>query len=223
MADQQLAQGVPSIAQLANFQVTLPGYEAITQSLYDTLAYAAAGQTQLGFFATPNGQGGKTLTDTNMQLAGQLPANNQFLIQSVELKFLPSRPTVVGAMPASFGAQAIAVLVNDAYLFGSGGNLTLTVGNKTYLQEAPLGRFPAKTTFDLSAAAADVTTAGASLQTRIAYGQAGGRPYLLKAPLLLEPSQSFGLTLNWPEGVVAIVNPARVVAILDGIFYRKSQ
>jgi len=214
---------VPNIAQLATFQVTLPGYEAITQSLYDRLTYAAAGQTQLGFFATPNGQGGKTLSDTNMQLAGQLAANNQFLIQSVELRFVPTTPTVAAAMPAAFGAGAVAVQVNDSYIFYRAGNLVLNIGNKVYLQEAPLGKFPSKAYFTVNAAVADATTAAANLQSRIAYGHSDGRPYLLKAPLLLEQNQSFGVTLNWPEGVQAISNPAQVQCVLDGIFYRKSQ
>lgn len=214
---------IPNRQELAKYSVNRQGYEAITQSLYDTQAYAAAGQTNLQFFQVPQGQSSKTLSDTNMQLAGQLPAGQEFLIQSIELLFLPTRPTVAAQMPAAFGAQAIAQIVNDAYLFAAGGNLQLNVLSKTYLQEAPLGRFPSKTNFEVSAALADVTTAGANLQSRIAFGKSCGRPYILKAPILLISTQNFSVTLNWPEGVVAITNPARVVCVLDGIMYRKSQ
>ncbi len=215
--------GVPTIAQLGQYDLTIPNWEAITQSLYDRVAYIAAGQAQLAFFNTPNGSGGKTLSDTNLQLAGQLPANNQQLIQSIELRFCYTTPTVAAGMPAAFGAQAVAVQVNDTYIFYRSGNLQLVIGNKNYLQEAPMGKFPPKTNFRVDAAVTDATTAGAAFQTRIAAPYIEGRPYLLKAALRLEPTQGFGVTLNWPEGVQAISNPATVQCTLDGIFYRKSQ
>lgn len=217
-------EAVPTRAQLSKYSVNRPGWEAIRQSLYDTQVYAAAGQTQLTYFSLPVGQGGKTLSDTNMTLAGQLPKNQEFLIQSIELLFEPTTPTVAAQMPAAFGAQAIAQIVNDSYIVGRGGNLNLTIGSKPYLQEAPLGRFPAKAHFCVDGALADVTTAGASLQSRIAFGYWAGRPYMLDpAPLLLPENQNFSITLAWPEGVQAITNPGRLQVILDGILYRRSQ
>lgn len=213
---------VPDRAQLAKYVVNREGWEAIKQSLYDFQSYAAAGTTQLTFFALPVGQGGKTKSDTNMSLAGQLPTNQEFLVQSIEVVFFPTTPTVAADMPAAFGAQAVAAQVNDAYIFRRSGNLQLTIGSKPYLEEAPLMRFPSKTNFELDAALADVSTAGADLQSRIAYANSRGRPYML-APLVLTSNQNFTVTLNWPEGVQAITNPARVGVILDGILYRRSQ
>lgn len=215
---------VPTRAQLSKYSVNRPGWEAIKQSLYDYQAYAAAGQTNLTFFALPVGQSSKTLSDTNMTLAGQLPKNQEFLIQSIEVFFSPTTPTVAAQMPAAFGAQAIAQIINDSYIVGRAGNLTLTIGSKPYLQEAPLGRFPQKAAFTVDGALADVTTAGASLQSRLAFGQWRGRPYLLDpAPLLLPENQNFSVSLAWPEGVQAITNPGRIGVILDGILYRRSQ
>jgi len=223
MAGNQV-ESVPTRAQLSKYSVNRPGWEAIRQSLYDTQAYAAAGQTQLSYFSLPVGQGGKTLSDTNMSLAGQLPKNQEFLVQSIEVVFYPTTPTVAAQMPGAFGAQAAASLVNDAYIFGRSGSLNLTIGSKPYLQEAPLGRFPAKAHFCLDAALADATTAGADMQSRVAFGYSAGRPYMLDpAPLLLPENQNFSITLSWPEGVQAITNPARVQVILDGILYRRSQ
>lgn len=217
-------QAVPTRAQLSKYSVNRPGWEAIKQSLYDYQAYAAAGQTNLTFFALPVGQSSKTLSDTNMTLAGQLPKNQEFLIQSIEVFFSPTTPTVAAQMPAAFGAQAIAQIINDSYIVGRAGNLTLTIGSKPYLQEAPLGRFPQKAAFTVDGALADVTTAGASLQSRLAFGQWRGRPYLLDpAPLLLPENQNFSVSLAWPEGVQAITNPGRIGVILDGILYRRSQ
>lgn len=215
--------GVPTRAELSRYSVNRPGWEAIKQSLYDYQAYAAAGQSILTFFSTPVG-GSKTLSDTNMTLAAQLPKNQEFLITSVEVFFSPTTPTVAAQMPAFFGAQAAALLVNDAYIVGRAGNLNLTIGSKPYLQEAPLGRFPQKAYFDVHGALSDATSAAATSQNRLAYGHWQGRPYLLDpAPLLLPENQNFSVSLAWPEGVQAISNPGRIGVILDGILYRRSQ
>lgn len=214
---------VPNRAQLSKYTVNRPGWEAIRQSLYDYQVYAATGHSQLSFFTSPLG-GTRTLTDTNMTLAGQLPKNQEFLVQSVEVFFSPTTPTVAAQMPAAFGAQAISQIVNDCYIVGRGGNLVFTIGSKPYLQEAPLGRFPQKASFTVEGAAADVSTAGASFQSRIMFGKWGGRPYLLDpAALLLPENQNFSVALSWPEGVQAIANPGRIGVILDGILYRRSQ
>lgn len=220
----------PTITNLANFQVNQNVWESIRQSLYDSAAYAAAGTSQLSFFQNPVGQGtgfgggAKTLSDTNMTLAGNLPANQMFLIEEIEVAFEPTTPTVTAQMPAVFGAQVVAAIVNDAYIFYRAGNLTLTVGSKPYLQEAPLMKFPAYSRFDLSAALSDATTANANSQSRIAFGTAVGTPYVLTPNnILLVQNQNFSVTLNWPEGVQAITNPARVIVSLNGFLYRKAQ
>lgn len=206
--------------------VNRPGWETIRQTLYDFQAYAAAGHSQLNFFAVQAGQSGKTLSDTNMTLAGQLPANQEFLIQSIEIHFFPTVPAVAAQNPAAFGAQVAAQLVNDVYIVGRTGNLNLTVGSKPYLQEAPLGRFPPKTHLEVRAALADVSTAGVNFQSRIANPYWTGRPYLLSpADILLIQNQNFVISLNWPEGVQALPsgNPARIGVVLDGYLYRRPQ
>jgi len=214
----------PTRRALSRYSVNRPGWEVIKQSLYDSAAYPAAGATQLTFFSVPVGQSSKSLSDTNMSLAGQLPKNQEFLVQSVEILFHPSTPTVAAQMPAVYGAGVVAALVNDAYIFGRSGNLTLTIGSKPYLQEAPLGRLPGKVGFDIDASASDASTAAASQQSRVAFGKWVGRPMLLDpAPLLLPENQNFTVSLTWPEGLQAITNPARVVVILDGLLYRRSQ
>jgi hypothetical protein len=216
-------RNIPSRTNLAKYNVNRPGWEAVRQSLYDFTSYAAAGQTTLNFFATPNGQGGKTLSDTNMTLAGQLPAAQEFLVNSIEVLFFPTVPVVAADNPAAFGVAAIANAVNDVYKVMRTGNLVLTIGSKPYLTEAPLGRFPAKTHFQVDGAVSQGGVVADTAQ-RVVYSYAAGRPYLLSpADLRLTSSQNFSITLNWPEGLQTITNPGRIGVILDGILYRRSQ
>ena len=220
--------GFPSFQQAQNaYAVTTGGWEAIRQSIYDSQQYVAAGATNLSFFNIPLGQGtswtgtgSKNYEDTNMQLAGQLPQNNAMLVQSIEIEFWPTTPTVAAAMPAAVGASAVAVLVNDAYIFRRAGSLIFSVGNKNYLQEAPLAKFPGKTVFHLDAALSDYDEASA-IQSRIAFADVIGRPYGVQG-LFLQPTQAFNVLLQWGTAQ-AITNPARVFIRLDGIFYRQSQ
>lgn len=215
---------VPNRAQLSQYVVNRAGWEAIKQSLYDFQTYPAAGANVLNFFSIPNGQGGKTFSDTNMTLAGQLPTNQEFLVTGVQVYFFPTTPSVAAQLPAAFGAQAAASLVNDQYIFRRSGNLDFVIGSKSYLQEAPLMRFPPRNTFHVEAALADATTAAVDTQSRIAYADAVGVPYLLTpASLLLTSNQNFNVSLRWPEGLQAIANDARVGVVLDGILYRRSQ
>jgi hypothetical protein len=217
-------QRVPTRAELARYSVNRPGWEAIRQSLFDFQAYAAAGHTQLTFFALPIGQGGKTASDTNLTLAGQLPANQEFLVQSLEVVFFPTVPPVAAANPAAYGAGAVAAAMNDVYTVGRTGNLRFVVGSKPYLEEAPLGRFPPKTHYSFDGALSDASTAAANQQSRLAAARWVGRPYLLSpADMLLVQNQNFSVTLNWPEGAQAIANPGRIGVVLDGILYRRSQ
>lgn len=76
----------------AKFAVNRPGQiEAIRQPLYDLQAYPAAGATSLTFFAVPNGQSSKTLSDTNMETAGSLPNPKRFLVLGISLQFFPEQ------------------------------------------------------------------------------------------------------------------------------------
>lgn len=223
---------LPSLDQLQKYVVNREGWEVVRQGLFDSAVYAAAGQTQLNFFANPIGQGtgifggAKTASDTNMNLAGQLPAMQGFLVEAVEILFLPTTPSVAAQMPAAFGAQAIAQIVNDAYVFRRSGNLNFLIGSKPYLQDGPMMKFPASSDFQINAALADVTSAAANLQSRIAYGKAVGRTYSLGgASIFLTANQNFNVSLNWPEGVQALPsgNPGAVRVTLQGLLYRRSQ
>ncbi|MGH8744731.1 MAG: hypothetical protein ACREUY_10685, partial [Burkholderiales bacterium] len=81
---------IRTAADLTQYQVNRKDQlEVIRQTLYDYQVYTAAGVAQQTFFTVPNGSGGKTLADTNMSVAGSLPAPQRFLIQAIEVYFSP--------------------------------------------------------------------------------------------------------------------------------------
>lgn len=210
---------VPSIDDLTKYSVNRGGqYEVIGASLYDFTSYAAAGQTELNFFQTPQGQGGKTLADTNMEAAGSLPAPKNFIVTSLEVNFWP------GGAPSVFGAQAAGVYLNDVWTLAKSGYLEFYIGSKNYVQEGPIGVFPASNGLVVAAAIADGTTLGADKQSMIDYANMGGKPYVLPSPIALVSNQNFRVSLKWPTAVALPSNAiARIGVRLRGYLYRLSQ
>ena len=212
------AISIHSSADLTKYRVNRPGQlEVLRQSFYDFQTYLQAGQTSMLFFQVPQGQSSKTKADTNMQLAGQLPAGQQFLVQSIEVKLYPSALPSTGPI-----ADAVESLVNDMWNVGKSGWLEFNVGSKNYLTEAPLDRFPPKTRLDGWAALTSTLTAGAATQSKISYATFAGRPYPIDPYILLESTQNFAVQLNWPVAVAVAAN-ARIGIILDGLLVRNSQ
>jgi hypothetical protein len=222
---------VPNIARLsAKFGVNLTTWESLRWSLYDSAAYPAAGVAKLQFFQVANGAGTgfsggpKTESDTNMTLNGQLPMNQKFLCCDIEVLFQPTTPDVAGDNPAEYGAPQTANIVNDEWTFRRTGNLAFVIGSKSYIQDAPLWVFPSKQNFEISTALADASSYGPSMQSRIAHGFVKGPVYSLgSTPIALDNNQNFNVILSWPEGIQAIVNPARVFVRLNGWLYRTAQ
>jgi len=208
--------GIPSLEELNQYNVNRAGQvEAIKASLYDFQTYAQAGQTQLQFFQTPKGQGGKTFADTNMTLAGSLPAPMSFLVECIEIYFFP-------ANAISATGAVVAENWNDMYDVGKSGWLELFIGSKPYLDEAPLMKFPPRTGLTGQSSLSDTTSAAASRVTVVDYASFGGPVYEMIPPILLVPSQNFNVTLNWPAAV-AISLAGRIGINMGGILYRNSQ
>lgn len=214
----------PNLQQLQEFAVNRQGqYEVVRQTLYDFQTYANAGQTSLQFFQIPQGQGGKTIADTNIEVAGSLPQPKWFLTESIEIHFFP------GVNPGTkVTTIAETEFTNDVYAVAKGGSLDFFIGSKTYVVEAPLIRFPPKTRLYVDAAHAieerQAVAADSELQVSTDYGVACGRPYFIDPEVLLIPNQNFKVTLAWPT-VVALPSgvDGRIGVVLDGILYRQSQ
>ena len=231
---------IPSLAQLSAYKVNRAGAEGLRQSLFDYQLYAQAGINQMNFFALPQGQGitsavgavvgtTKTIADTNLDSAGMLPAGKSFLITSIEVPFYAGSSaganTFVVAPPVVFGTVAsltVANQANDVNQFYQSGSLKLFIGSKTYLEEAPLMRFPPKTQFTLDGA---ISTNSATVgEVGFVSAKISGRPYMVEPPIYLENNQNFVVQLNWPAALaISSGFNGRVGVILDGYLYRNSQ
>lgn len=220
---------------LSNYGVNVPNsVERVRASLYDSLTYLGAGQAQLLFFQVAKGSGfavgsataPKTLADTNMQASGLLPSPFNFLVQTIELFFFPGLSGTVTYVPGNPATTAATVgnFVNDVHNFSQGGWLDFFIGSKSYLDEAPLAKFPPRQALTVAFGAADHTTLAASSLTTLNYAALGGVPYVLAPPILLTPTQNFNVSLNWVTAVaLPSTFPAKVTCSLNGILYRLSQ
>lgn len=199
-------------------------YEVTRQTLYDFQAYATAGATSFNFFQVPIGQGGKTLADTNMEIAGSLPSPKYFLVESIEIYLFP------GVSPVTAGSASALVatnFANDMYALMKAGWLNFFIGSKTYLNEAPIGRFPPKSAkLDTSFAAGSsiYAAAAATPSVQMDYAAWAGRPYFVNPQVMLAPTQNFNISLNFPTAVATPSGQnARIGIVLDGLLYRLSQ
>jgi len=203
----------------ANFAVNVAGMsEAITQPLYSYQPYPAAGSTQpLQFFQnTPTGA--VTLEDTNMQLPGQLPAPQSYLVQGIGVDYLSS-------IIATLGADSAQNALSDLYAILRRGVLTFIIGSKNYLIQGPLLQLPVRGHINGVAAVASSTTPAAALETKIAVGFTDGDVFRPR-PLLIPASQNFSVTLAWPAGAQPILSAdpaARIGVQLYGTLYRPVQ
>lgn len=232
---------LPSSADFNAGRVVDPSRsEAIRQRLYDFLLYPTAGQQQFNFFALPIGQGitsaqgatvgtAKTLADTNMVAASQLPSGKRFIVETIEVVFYPgsvsTANTYTPANPSLFNATAAAAVagqLNDLNLIMQSGVLDLRVLDKSYLTETPLGAFPPKTHLSIrsSVASNSATTA----EVAIVNGYQDGRPYIVEPTITLDPAVTFGINISFPG---AVATPSgfngRLGVILDGYMQRAGQ
>lgn len=193
--------------------------EAITQPLYSYQSYPAAGSANPFVFFQSQPIGTITAEDTNMQLAGQLPAPQSFLVQGIGVDYLP------GTAASRFGAESANGQLNDVFAILRRGVIVLTIGSKDYLQVGPLMQLPTRAHINGVAAVTDATTAGPNLQTMVQVGYSDG-PVFTPRPLLIPPSQNFKVTISFPAGAVAIPSAdaaARIGVNLYGTLYRPAQ
>jgi len=235
-------QVAPNPQTFEQYKVTNPNFsQCVWQPLYDFNLYPAAGVQSLPFFQSPIGGGKttalgatagtpKTLHDTNMQLAGQLPSGLQFMAEGVEVQFWPgsvnTADTYTQNTIAFFTAVAAATVgaaqLNDPNVFLQAGLLTLNVLNVQYVTVPGMVNFPARSVIDLSAAIASNSATTAEVGAAVV--RAGGNPFELNPPIALQPAVAWNVTLSYPA-VVALPSGfnARVGVFLQGWQFRAGQ
>lgn len=194
----------PSAAFKQN-RVNVPGMEqSIWNPLYDYQTLSAAATASQRFFVDPQ-SGNKTLADTNMELSGQIPKGQMFLVTGVQVEVLPG--------VAINGTNASA-FYDDIYEATKDGVLIFKIGSKNFIEQGNLMKFP-----PVNRLFGESSTTVAT--DRYAYAQTGGREFQVH-DLLLESNQNFSIELReinaLPSGVAA-----RIGVTLNGFQYRNAQ
>ncbi len=205
----------PESNALDKYSVNAAGNMSVVyEPLYDYQNYAVLGQSSLNFFQNPIGQNGKTLDDTNMTSAGQLPAPQKFIVDAISIDFFPG-----GAVNGNT-VDGTAINWDDVYTFMKSGHLEFTVGTLPVLRQAPLGAFPAP--YRLGGGAAVYGAAAlANTVTTIDYASMAGQPFSI-IPVTIPANQNFAVSLNWAVAV-PINSIARVGIKLHGSLFRSVQ
>jgi len=232
----------PSLQEFKSYVVSKTNEPEVTwQPLYDNVLYPTAGINQLVYFQNFIGQGitsaigavvgsPKTIADTNMQAAGQLPAPQGFTIESIETIFRPGNSAVantftlaVPSVAAAAAAASATIQLDDVLTIAESGVFDLFIMSKTYLYESPLGRMPCQTYvgIDTALASGDTTTHN---EVGTVIGRAMGPLYSLPVPISLEANTNFKVTLSWPAPVATPSGKnGRLGVYLNGYLFRNAQ
>jgi len=182
--------------------------ETIWQPLYDTVTYPSAGQASTMFFQNPIGQGSpvKALQDTNMELGGQVPKGQNFLVTGIQVDFIP------GVNPEG---AAITNFSNDVWTFYKRGALVFRIGAKDFVRQGSLMKFA-----PVNRLAGQFGTGLAAHQ--LSYAQAAGREFSV-ADLMLESNQNFSVEIQQTVTALPSATAATVQVTLNGFLYRNAQ
>jgi hypothetical protein len=186
--------------------------EALFAPLFDYQLVRAVLAYQ-SFFEYPIGSNlqGKVRTDrdTNMVMAGCLPAGNSFLITGVRVLFIPDYLEHRGNREAD---------EQDAARMLLGGSLRLRIANREYLNDAPLAKFPTCLPRTWMAELHYRNDEDEEPHWRAlydpSYAKAAGLAYYKITPLHVSPHQQLGVTILHEPGPLNA--PARLGVIIDG-------
>ena len=210
-----MQRGINSIApekMLKKGRVNIPGMsETIWQPLYDYQTKTAAATTSQRFFVDPIGTGGKTIADTNMELSGQIPKGQIFMITGIQVELYPG---------VAITAAAASEYADDILAFYQGGALKLKIGSKDFVVQGNLMKFPPVNRLAMESSVIS-DNAAAPVIISYQYASAAGREFSV-AGLTLESNQNFSVELlemaALPSG-----QAARVGVTLNGYLGRNAQ
>lgn len=183
-------------------RVNIPGMtEVIWQPLYDYQTKTAAATALQRFFLEPQGQAGKTIADTNMEIAGQIPKGQAFLCTGIQVELYPA--VAIGGTTSEFA--------DDVYNFYNSGYLRFTIGSKDFVQQGNLMKFAPVNRLDIDAATGEAQG--------YVYAAAAGREFATSG-LLLESNQNFNVDLGELSAVSA---DCKIGVTLNGYLGRNAQ
>jgi len=205
---------------VARYLVPGATYDALRQPLYDAQAFTAdiAAGASIPFFQIPVGAGtgiagsAKTELDTNMRLAGALPAGFVFEVWTPRIVVGFANPSAAAA-PAVTDPQEV---IND-FIYGSFFRLRIVTQEKLL---CPVYYLPAGT--GVQATLLGFQGAAANFRSSIV---SHGHPSQLAIqaldpfPIVIPPQQQFTVEVVSPTGVAG-ANGMRVWVVLDGVLHR---
>lgn len=223
MAGNNLARrriGAPRKGKLAEF---IAKYQAMGWTVKDFVGYERLTIThgvvnQIELFTTSMKNDGAAVT--NFPKAGEVDKQSAFAFTHIAVDIEPA------GNPAAFGAQAACNRINDAHYLASRGLLQISQGsaNVNVLEVGPLRVLPGNAGLAGMVALADVSTTGASLQSRIQTVHTEGTPFKLNNPLLLPPGEVYNGKLDFGGSALSLpsTSNAEVLIRLHGIQFVRS-
>lgn len=202
----------PDIQSLQKYGIDINKVKDVSyNALYDYQDYAMAGVSTMTFFQVPIGQSSKTLADTNMKLAGQLPKGEEFLVTGIEVAFFPSSNDI------STDDATLQYAYDYYRVMRAPSWLQFNILNKDYVQQGPLCKFPPAQHFELNSAMAEGNAAlhSSSILQHV------GQTYEI-VPVALQSSMSFDVTVNF-KTVIPVNSDGRIGVSLRGFRYRNAQ
>jgi hypothetical protein len=188
---------IQSIGDLFKYRVNLPGQlEIVGDCLFDWMTPPDEPFNEMEFFRNPVGVAGKESFDTNMVLSGCLPSGVHFLVQGLQL--------------GVFSAKRFGTTKAEKEL--KAGEVDLIIGNKIYIQYAPIGFFP-PVWFDLKTKE--------YLKFYSGFQPVSIFPFKVDPYLLLESTQYFSLKLKW-KNFITVPRIEKIGAMLFGARIRNS-
>lgn len=186
----------------------------LRQPLYDTLPVsAAAGLQTLRFFTT-----GGNLFKTNMNLPGQLPNGQDFLVWNIQCYFVPG----VSNTPAANATVVRTQYLNDMAAIYNGNYAQVNILSAPWLTVSPLMMLPPANRL-VGALSTAVSDNVAPVIAESVIASAGGEVYDVNG-LWLPANTNFDVTIavNLAGGLPSGVDGEMRIE-MDGVMYRNIQ
>lgn len=217
-----MSQKIFLSAQHLNFLRVGVGEEQVGRVLYHIQDYGTAGALKFAFFGKAKGDATNGLGDTNMDTSNGLSAGSRIMLMGMQIALLP------GANPVQQAAASFKSHLNDANAVLMGlSYVTLKIGNKTYVEEGPIGRFPAG--FGLAVGAGGIQTTqetGADAVNVVNYASNGlptpAATRKFDVPLPLPQQTKLEVEINFPS-LITVGTAARLGIWIPGVEIRKQQ